>query len=531
MTRDQTPNWHDTVFFGLHYDLHANAQDVDLGGKLTVEHLRERLAEVGPDWVQCDGKGHPGYTSWPATVGSPAPGLALDMLALWRDATRDLGIRLGVHYSGVWDTRALELHPDWGVVHADGTLDPHATCRLSGYEAELMVPQLLELVDRYGVDGFWVDGDNWASRPCWCERCRAEFVRRTQLEPIPLEAGKSHWDAWLAFHRALFEEYVVRYAKAVHARDPACLVCSSWLYSVRQPDPVQTGVDYLSGDYDYSWGGIRASSEGRILDSRRRDGHPLSWDLMAWSFARPGLMNPEGPGLPWATKPALHLKQEAAEVLALGGAIMLYDQPRRDGRLIGWHGAVLAEVAAFCRERQAVCFGTRSASQVAVLHVPSSLYRHNTPLYNNAPLPVEGALHLLLETGRSADLLTPEGLEAVLEDYLLLVVPEMGGLESGTLRALETFARGGGTLLMSGAHLVAESPDLVGATSLAPPLEAEAHLETDGRTVPVSGPWARPRLEGDTQGWAQRLCGQEPALDGVSRGPGTSGTGGPVAAR
>ncbi|MBU0609303.1 MAG: hypothetical protein KKI08_15565, partial [Armatimonadetes bacterium] len=68
-------NWHDDVFFGIHYDLHAKATDTELGRELTPEHLRQRLELVGPDWIQCDCKGHAGYTSWPTEVGSPSPGI------------------------------------------------------------------------------------------------------------------------------------------------------------------------------------------------------------------------------------------------------------------------------------------------------------------------------------------------------------------------------------------------------------------------------------------------------------------------
>ena len=46
-------------------------------------------------------------------------------------------------------------------------------CPRSSYVDELMIPQLLELIDRYDVDGFWVDGDLWAVAPCYCDRCRA----------------------------------------------------------------------------------------------------------------------------------------------------------------------------------------------------------------------------------------------------------------------------------------------------------------------------------------------------------------------
>ena len=167
--------------------------------------------------------------------------------------TRELGIKLGMHYSGVWDSPAIELHPDWARLDETGKPDPNMTCRMSGYDTQLLIPQMLEIVDKYDVDGFWVDGENWASKPCWCDRCGAEFTRRTAISAIPTAAGQPAWDAWLAFHRDLFAEHVTRYVEAIHARKPDCLVCSNWMYTVRQPDPVIAPVDYLSGDYGWSW--------------------------------------------------------------------------------------------------------------------------------------------------------------------------------------------------------------------------------------------------------------------------------------
>ena len=63
-------------------------------------------------------KAMPGYTSWPTEVGSTSPGRGKDALRIHRDVTRELGIPLVMHYSGVWDTRAIELHPEWACIGA-----------------------------------------------------------------------------------------------------------------------------------------------------------------------------------------------------------------------------------------------------------------------------------------------------------------------------------------------------------------------------------------------------------------------------
>jgi len=501
-------NWHNNVFFGIHYDLHANASDTGLGRDLTAEHLRERLLRVRPDWIQADCKGHPGYTSWHTEIGSTSPGAVKDALRIHRDVTRELGIKLGMHYSGVWDSRAIELHPDWARLDETGRPDPNMTCRMSGYDEQLMIPQMLEIVDRYDVDGFWVDGENWASKPCWCDRCRAEFTRRTRITAVPMGPGEPNLDAWLAFHRDLFVEHVTRYADAIHARKPDCQVCSNWMYTVRQPDPVSAPVDYLSGDYDWSWGASRAAVEGRVLDGRGK-----SWDLMAWGFTKTGAM---GANPPWVMKTTTHLCQELAEVIALGGAVMIYNQPQRSGWLTGWHQDLFAEVAEWCRARKDACFKSQTASQVAVLHLADHYYSCNQPLFNygEAVQPVEGALHALLETHRSTDILTEEAALQRMGDYSLVIVPEQTRLSPAIVAALEAFAQSGGHVLMSGAHLAAECPALVGAIANGAPITSEAtYLPIGGRALPVSGAWQPVQPAPGTSVLAYRLAQQEPDKD------------------
>ena len=508
---DTCAGWHDNAFFGIHYDLHANVTDTVLGSELTAEHLRERLSRIRPDWIQCDCKGHPGYTSWPTSVGSTSPGVVRDALRIHRQVTRELGIRLGVHYSGVWDARAIELHPEWARVDKEGRPDARITCPLSGYTTELMIPQMIEVIDRYDVDGFWVDGENWAARPCWCERCRAEFTRRTGIADAPRAPGDPRWEEWLAFHRDLFVEHVTKYAEAIHARKPECLVCSNWMYTARQPEAVGAPVDYFSGDYGHSRSADRAALEGRVLDGRGK-----SWDLMAWTFTRsPDTPNPRA----WCVKTATHLCQEVAEVVALGGAVMVYEVPQRTGWLTGWHHDLIAEVAEFCRARRELCFRSKTVPQAAVLHLADHYYANNDPLFNYGPAlqPLEGALHALLETHRSTDVLVWEAAKERLNEYLLVVVPEQTRLSDEVADALEAFARDGGHVLLSGAHLSRERPSLVGARPRGDPLPGVGYLPVGERAASAFGEWQPVSPVGDSEAWEWLLSQQEPTRNRTDR--------------
>jgi hypothetical protein len=111
-----------------------------------------------------------------------------------------------------------------------------------------MVPQMKELIDRYGVDGFWIDGDIWSVEPCYCKKCRAAFTARTGLAKPPVNTEDPAWPAWWDFTRENFEAFVTRYCEAVHRHKPGVKVCSNWLYTFRHPGEPAVPVDWISGD-------------------------------------------------------------------------------------------------------------------------------------------------------------------------------------------------------------------------------------------------------------------------------------------
>lgn len=445
-------NWHEKAFFGLHYDLHPNAGDTELGRETTYEHIRAMLEKAKPDFVQYDCKGHPGYAGYPTKVGSASPGIVNDALKVWRQVTKDMGIPLSIHYSGVWDTRAIELHPDWARIGPTGNPDPNYTCRLSDYDKDLMIPQLVEVVKDYDIDGMWIDGENWASQPCWCERCQKAFKKKTHADAAPKAKSEPHWEEWLAFHRDLFTQHVTSFVEAVHAVKPTCMVTSNWMYSVRQPEPMVAPIDYISGDFDPSFGAERACAEARFMGGR---GKP--WDLMAWSFLQTSNQG-------WTAKPVPHLCQEVSEVMAQGGAVFIYDVPHRSGRLTGWHQDILGQVGQFCRKRQEVSHRTETIPQVAILHSENSYYKYNDPLFNFGPAnrSMEGALHAALENGYSADILNEQALIEKMSRYPVVIVPEMADVPGAVKEALGGYVRKGGRLLISGVNAAAQYGELAG---------------------------------------------------------------------
>lgn len=426
-------------FLGVHFDFHAGKDCTEIGKNTTRAMIENVITQVRPDYIQIDCKGHPGLSSYPTKVGNQAPGFVGDPLRLWRQVTAEHGVALYMHYSGVWDSEAIRLHPDWGVVNADGKVNGNATSRWSPYADKLLIPQLRELAGDYGVDGVWVDGECWASVPDYGDAALKAFRGETGFADVPRGPGEPHWYEFLQFHREAFRKYLRYYIAQVKATHPDFQICSNWAFTDHMPEPVSAPLDFLSGDYNPDDSVNSARLSGRYLT---RQGVP--WDLMAWSFSR----NKTADGRDQKT--AVQLCREAAIVIALGGGFQAYITQKRDGSIREERIPVMAETAKFCRARQAICHHVEQVPQVAVLFSTAAHYRRSNGLFSRDLARINGALEALVESQQAVEVLGEHHLTGRMAQYPLIVVPEWEYLEPAFKTELLSYVHGGGKLLLIG---------------------------------------------------------------------------------
>ena len=413
-------------FFGLHFDFHAVLTDKRIGESLTEGMLDTMLRAVKPDYVQVDSKGHPGISSYPTRVGTPASDFTKDPLRLWRQVTARYSVALYVHHSGVYDRQAVRMHPEWATVGANGQRDSIYMSVHSAYADQLLIPQLKELSSDYGIDGAWIDGEAWAMVPDYSEAALNKFRQETTIATVPRSPSDSGYAAFLEFNRRSFRRYVKHYADAIYAFNPQFQVASNWAFSSLMPDPVDAPVDFLSGDLSPTNSVNSAAFEARSLASQGRQFNK-PWDLMSWGFT-----------LNWdrthvqSTKSVAQLSQEAAEIMAMGSGFECYFSQNRDASIKPWQVETMAGIARFTRARQPFCQGALPLPQIGLLyssagyrHVTSSVYR----LWNQELLPIKGVLTALLDGQHPTEVLIERHLKGRMQNYPLLVVPEWAHLE------------------------------------------------------------------------------------------------------
>lgn len=470
-------------FFGLHFDFHAGADCTEIGKNTTPAMIEKIIAAAQPDYIQIDCKGHPGLSSYPTKVGNPAPGFVGDPLRVWREVTARRGVALYMHYSGVWDSQAIRLHPEWAVINADGKTNGNATSFFGQYADRLLIPQLRELAGDYGVDGAWVDGECWASVPDYSEPALKAFREATGIQDVPRKAGEPHWYEFLQFNRDAFRGQLRHYIAAVKKTNPEMQLCSNWAFTDHMPEAVCAPVDWISGDFTPEDAVNSARFSGRYL---AHQGKP--WDLMAWSFTTRGEQRNGS-----KQKSAIQLEREAAVVMAQGGGFQPYYNQTRDGAVPETHLPVIGEVARFCRARQPFCQGATPVPQVALLYSTASHYREINGLFNRDLSRLSGTLQALVESQQTVDIVGEHVLAKRMAEYPLIVVGECDYLEPAFKQQLVRYVENGGNLLLVGpqaASLFASNLDVtVGAA------QREArYLACGDALVPTRGQTQTPKL-------------------------------------
>jgi hypothetical protein len=477
-----TPIPRKDAFFGLHFDLHPQETDTALGADISEDNIRDLLTRVKPDYVQYDCKGHAGWTGYPAEVGWASPGIVKDSLAVWRKATRDLGVGLFIHYSGVWDSKAVKEHPEWARVGPDGKRDPNVTSVFGPYADKLLIPQLEEVTAKYGLDGVWADGECWAAQLDYSPAALAAWREQTGYRYAPKSIKDALWLAWKNFNRRAFERYLNHWIDALHAANPSLQLTSNWMYTTFAPKPVGAKLDFLSGDYSPSLSVDRARVEARYLASTG-----MPWDLMAWGFDK-------GQGLGWSIKPAEQLEQEAAVVLMQGGGFQIYHNPTRSGYLIEPIIAQEAAVAEFCRAREDASHKSASVPQVALLLSSESYWDRSDAVFSpdgDVFTALEGALHALLNLHYSVDILAEHQLLPRLAEFPLVVIPDCHKLAPEFCRALTDYVTQGGSLLLLGEKCARLFEPALGVVFEGRPEPNIVELGSAGGITSANGEWLK----------------------------------------
>jgi hypothetical protein len=390
-----------------------------------------------------------GFSYYPTKVGLRHPGLKRDFTGELAGALKERGVRVLAYLSVGPDRRYHQDHPNW-VRSASVSAGPPRgemamMCLNSPWVDEVHIPQLKEIVEKYSVDGFFLDNllSKFARGPCYCQFCREPFASEVGGE-IPV----SDQDPKVFAHHQWLTRNMARYAEKVTSAmagvkpDLAFVFTHVWV--TRNPVKPPSCVTQLVWEPVPPYPGVHSldfSLEARYLSTQTGI---ANWSCMATRGNGWGDYSLRDPAA---------FRHEAAVLLAGGGRPYLADDSYPSGNPEPAVYRVYGDVNRRTRQLVRILKGSVPVRDVAVLLSADSIWS-GLPLtptreWMSGPSspPVAGTHKALVEDHVQFGILNSDTLVESLGEYKALIIPEQCILSERECTAIRRFVNDGGSLI------------------------------------------------------------------------------------
>ena len=261
------------------------------------------------------------------------------------------------------------------------------------------------------------------------------------------------------------------------------------------PEPITINVDYLSGDMAPVASVNSAPLEARILAPQGRMFNK-PWDLMSWSFWFDRVGGDQ--------KTAIHLTQEAAEVIAQGGGYQGYFFENRDASISLGELPVMVAVSRFVRARQPFCQSSVPVPQIAMLYSNATMKKYDKQLFSrDQTYRVQGVMTALLDSQLPVEVLAEHHLTGRMAEYPAIVISQQDSLAPAFRQELLDYARQGGNLVVIGAETTKLFANELGISPTGPATSTTKWVHFGGKTAALNGLFQPVTITGAAKAFGQ----------------------------
>jgi hypothetical protein len=437
----------------LHLDSHfAGFSNVYEG--FDAEKAAQMYADAGFQLVSYFAKCWGGYSYYPTKIGIVHPTSRADYTGELTVALKKRGIRRIVYFMMMTERELQQEHPEWVVSGDPSNWAPEnirkqetaIMCYNSPYTDRVAIPQMKEILQKYDVDGFFIDivMQQYLEWNCYCPNCKEMFAREVGGE-IPKSDDDPRAFAYRKWSNGHMEALMEKVHRELAAVKPDVAIIFNYTWMMAYPVTPPWFIPHVTWDTptpavgNYSW---NFSVEARYLNT-----------LPDVPFSA---MNTRGNNwMDYALREPEAFQQECGLLLAACGGNYLSDIPYPSGNPDPAVYEVFGAVNDRYKSLEPLLVGSKPVPEVAVLHSADSVWSKSPlkpkPKWNFTPpyYAVTGVHKALAELHCQLGIVNSRVCCDTLQDYRVLVLSDQRILSREEEEKIREFVRNGGALLVT----------------------------------------------------------------------------------
>ncbi|MFH0797734.1 MAG: alpha-amylase family protein [Candidatus Omnitrophota bacterium] len=431
--------------------------DQKVGG-ISRKEFENTLARCGVDarWIGVYDHGGPRFKSKYIPISKRVPGDLTVKLKKWVDIVHEAGMNAITWCSPAHCEAGWAEHPEWRFVCIDGTYHDKFSCCINTSYGDALIGMVLEFFEKFGLDGIWFDGADFASRSpvrqipgCICPDCQNKFREETGYEiPTAVKFKDSTFRTWVKWRFKMYAAYLKKLVDTIHAHYPGKVITINH-YHRYEPLSWHTACPLDLFECDI----VTGSEAGGRLDlaffsSKLAAAYGRKFDVWTAAFRW-------GVGTNWLFHEPNALMHHAAACITFGGYPAFgFENNVPEGSIPAIAESFLKPAAEFLRKR--VPYIEHESANPVALHISQQTETFffgrgccETPgfgWYWNSAL---GWDTMLNEAGLGTDLIFDKHLNLErLNRYKVVVLPLSLGLSAEQGDVLKKYVSNGGVLVL-----------------------------------------------------------------------------------
>ncbi|MBR2439514.1 MAG: alpha-L-fucosidase [Lentisphaeria bacterium] len=486
-----------------------------VGKNPDIEGAVKAAAKAGMKDAVIFGKDHTGLCFHPTKWGIQHPNTKIDLTGEMTKALHKYNMRALAYFNLGMDGEMGRRHPDWLQEKAPGktlvTADHFADiCVFHDYRDQYMYPVIMEMFEKYDIDGIFLDTMS-AFQYCCCPKCREAFEKEMHRPlPLPDEKDNPDWKLYGPWQYQRTVDFMAEVRETILSKYPDAEILFNHIGGPGYPyalPGIETGIVSCDPPAFFPWISIYSS----YLSSLEHGG-----DIFIERFARG-----------WGDRCDLEdrtLKYKCAAIFAHRQRYCVGDRMHPDARLADGSAHAMDVINGVWKEFNRALPDRLNRKDDFLFLMPES-YRCGTakqkyasPNLNSEYYgPMLGTFRMLLDGGYSFQTVPEFALERNLAAGKTVIITGAESLTEKTNCLLKEFVRKGGKILFAGNIPVLEDgtlPDYCGISSAKKSLHTCIYLPGKvkyGRTLVRGTLWelelsgAKPLMYGFPQDYAEEV--------------------------